>query len=353
MFRSTFRPLLAAGLLVTTAANPAFGVGENVVVNAKDAAFDRWNYPFNGTPGTRGAAPTFLASGTPAFDERDGQFLVGFDTASMGVTPGLNPADYQVNSLTITATHSTGAFVYDPTYDSYQTYLSPGDDGGTPGDPSDDTPADPNFTADADAGRPIVLTGAGLRGGFNEFTFGAGSATAYAEGSPFGDNGPTPFGPDATDRNAFAADFDSSGNLRDISNNVGTNFVNIPGFDINPWAVGTTNLNPGDPVIEAVAGDSPGSTFTFTLDLSDPDILGYVQEGLAEGGLFFSITSLHTTGQSGGTNPNFYTHDNFDPAAIGPQVSFDVTVVPEPASLMTLALGGLAVLHRGRRRAAA
>jgi len=328
MFRSPFRPLLAAGLLVTTAANPAFGVGTNVVVNAQDAAFDRWNYPFNSSPGTRGTAPTFLASGTPAFDERDGQFLVGFNTASLGVPAGLNPADYQVNSLTITATHSTGSFVYDPTYDSA-------------------------LSADTDAGTPIVLTGAGLRGGFTEFTFGAGSSTAYAQTSPFGNNVSSP-PPDfnAQDRNAFAADFDSSGNLRDISNNVGTNFVNTA-FDINPWAVGQTNLNPGDAVIEAVAGVSPGSTFTFTVDLSDPDILGYVQQGLADGGLFFSITSLHTTSQSGGTNPNFYTGDNFDPAAIAPQVSFDVTVVPEPASLMTLALGGLAVLRRARRGSAA
>jgi len=327
----TFRSISMMSLVLAVVATaPAASLATPITVNNAVADFDRWNYPFNGTLGTRSAAPTFFASGTPAFDERDGQFLIGFDTAALGVPTGQDPADYQVNSLTVTATHSTGSFLYDPTYDTFDTY-----DGTTP---------------DADAGRPIVLTGAGLRGGFNEFTFGTGSATTYAEGSPFGDNGPTPFGPDATDRNAFAADFDSSGNLRDIGNNVGTNFV-TSGFDINPWAVGQTGLTAGASVVEAVPGTSPGSTFTFTIDLTDADILSYVQEGFADGGLFFSITSLHSTSQSGGTNPNFYTSGNFDPAAIAPQASFDVEVVPEPASVALLAAGGLMIALRRRRAA--
>lgn len=311
----------AGALSPTTASAEVFSVTNDVV------DFDRWNYPFNFTPGTRPTAPTFLAAGTPAFDERDGQFLIGFNTAALGVPTGRDPGDYQVQSLTITATHSTGAFAYDATYDSA-------------------------LAADTDAGRPILLTGAGLRGGFTAFTFGAGSATAYAENSPFGDNGPTPGAPDAQDRNAFAAAFDGSGNLVDISNNLGSNFVG-PAFDFTPWAVGQAALTPGDAVVQAVAGVSPGSTFVFTVDLTDPNIRGYVQQGFADGGLFFSITSQHETSQSGGTSPNFYTRNNFDPAAVAPRMSFGLTVVPEPASLAVLTAAGLAVAgRRGVRRRA-
>jgi len=284
-------------------------------VSSQSVDFDRWNYPFNGSPGVRNAAPTFGAVGNPGFDDRDGQFLIGLNSADLGVPTGLNPTDYQISSLTVTATHSTGSFLYDPTYDSA-------------------------LSADTDAGAPIVLTGAGLRNGFTDFTFGAGDATTFAENSPFQNgNAFVSTGPGV--RHAFAAAFDGSGNLVDVSNNVRN------GFDFTPWAVGTTDLNPGDAVAEAVPGVSPGSTFTFEVDLSDPDILAYVQQGLADGGLFFSVTSLTQTTQDNPGNPNFYTTNEFDPAAVDPSVSFDLTVVPEPASL-TLVLGGGAMLLRRR-----
>jgi len=352
--RFSYRAALIAAALAfsaATAVQPAHAA--NVSVSNADITFDRWNYPFNGTPGTRGAAPTFGAFGTASFDERDGQFLIGIDTATLGVPTGLAPSNYQINSLSVTATHSIGSFDYDPTYDSYTTYLDS---------------SDPDSTTDTDAGRPIVLTGAALRGDgsatpppgapYTQFGFGAtvpGGPT-YEEGESFGDNGATPFAPDAEDRSAYAAAFDSSGNLIDIGSNVGTNGFSS-GFDFTPWAVGTTGLNPGDPVVEAVASLSPGSTFTFDLTpmLADLDVLQYVREGLSNGGLFFSITSLHSTGMSGGTNPNFYTSDNFDPAAIGPQASFDITAVPEPTSLALVAAGSwvLSLRRRGRRTGSA
>ncbi len=323
------RLMLVGGIAALAGGVPA--VADNFVVNDASITFDRWNYPFNGTPGIRGAAPTFGALANESFDERDGQFLIGIDTASLGVPAGLNPSDYQITSLTVEATHSTGTFAYDPTYDGYQSFLDP---------------ADPDFEADADAGRPIVLTGAALRNGFSEFTFDAvGDSTRFAQNSSFGG------APLAGTRNAFAAALDDDGNLIDIGNNIGTNAANDQGFDFTPWAVGSTDLDPGQTVVEAVPGVSAGSTFTFDLTpmLSDPDVLNYIQQGLADGGLFFSITSLHETGMSGGSNPNFYTRDNFDPAAIAPQASFDVTVVPEPASLALLAFGGGVALARRRR----
>lgn len=298
-----------------------------------DATFDRWNYPFNGTPGTRSAAPTFGAFAEPTFDERDGQLLVGFDTASLLPALGAGQS-YRVNSVSVTATHTGGSFAYDPTYDSFTTHLGE---------------EDPAATADTDAGRPIVLTGVGLRNGYTSLGFGSnlGGATVtppvYQEDEAFS---PVP-APVAGTRSAFAAAFNADGELVDVSNNVGTNGLS-EGFDFTPFAVGTTDLDPGASVLESVPGQSAGSTFAFDLDLTDASILAYVEEGLADGGLFFSITSLHGSSIAGGSSPNFATGDSFDPASIAPGLVIDVEVVPEPGSLALVAGGGLLVLRRRR-----
>jgi len=298
-----------------------------ITVNNVEADFDRWNYPFNGTPGTRSKASTFGALNNPIFDERDGQFLIGFNTESLGVPAGLDPQAYQISSLTVTAKHSSsGDFRYDPTPDSIDAVT-----GATPDDP----------------GRPLVLTGAGLRNGFTSFTFGAGSATEYAETTPFQTGNPFPpsGSTSAEARHAFAAGFDDDGDLIDISNNVGTNGVNASGFDITPWAVGTAaGLTAGD-----IVPDNTVFTFDLTPMLSDPNILGYVQQGLADGGLFFSITSLTETSQTTPTQPDFFTRDAVGPEAQGPQVSFAVSV-PEPASVALLAGGAMLIAVRRRRR---
>lgn len=318
-----YRNILMMSLVLAAASAPA-SLANNIVVSGDDAGFDRWMYPFNFTPGARSTASTFAALNNAGFDERDGQFLIGFDTAAAGVPTGLNPSDYQVDSLVVTATHTSTSFAYDPTYDSYTTYLA----GGT----------------DPDAGRPIILTGAGLRGGYTSFGFAGSSGTpVFEEGEAFGGSGPGV-------RNAFAADFDSTGNLRDVSNNVGTNFVTTTGFDVNFWAEGTTGL---------AAGATVSGTQTFTFDmtpaLDDPDILQYVQEGFSNGGLFFAITSLSPASQpgepDGPTPPNFQTSDDIDGTA--PQVSYDVTIIPEPASATLLGIGAMLLGVRQRRRRSA
>jgi len=311
---------LAAAVAATTACS---ALADETTFTAD---LDRWNYPFNSTPGIRSLAPTFGAFGTTAFDEQDGQFLVGFDVSALPAVPA------DISKVTVTATHSTGSFLYDDTYDTMPTYFVG------------------SAVTDADPGRPVMLTGAGLRGGFTEFGFGptVTTDTVFQEGEAFGDNVPFPFPgvPNREDRNAFAAAFDDNGNLIDVSNHVS----NL--FDFTPFGIGTVDgLSPGDPVIEAVAGTSPGSTFTFEVDLSDPFIRQYIEQGVADGGLFFSITSLHTTGQTGGTNPNFYTGDNFDPAAIAPTLTIEYAV-PEPSAAVVVMLAAAGVLTRRRRPAA-
>ena len=316
---SFFLPTLLATSLCVSFAQAGTLVGTS-------ADFDRWNYPFNASPGIRSTVPTFFDGQNASFDNFDGQFLVGFNTAAAGVTP-LGPGEtYQVNSVTVTATHSFGSFLYDPTFDNYASHLS-----GT----------DPNFVPDSDVGRPIEIYGAGLRGGYTSFGFAGGitGPTVYNEGSFFGFADPTL----PNMRNAFA--FDPS--FGDVSNAVDNAF-----FAASPWAVGQADgLSAGDSVPSGTPGDSPGQTFSFDIDLGHAGVLDYVIDGLENGGLFFSIVSLHGTTQAGGSTPNYYTKDSFDPFAIAPTITvdYDIISVPEPSTFVLAAIG-LIALGAFRRR---
>lgn len=305
---------------------------------SRSADFDRWMYPFNASPGFRGNAPIFGAVGEgDSFDDFDGQFLVGFNTSAAGV-PTSVPEGFKllIHSVRVTATHSSGAFIYDPTFDPYQSHLDP---------------SDPDYVADSDGGRPIEIWGAGLRGGFTSFGFGAtvpGGAT-FEEGDIFAFGDPTA----ARVRNAYAYD----PNFGDVSNVVTDRL-----FTATPWAIGANDaLTPGSLVPQGVPGVSVGATFTFDIDLSRPEVLAYVMEGISDGGLFFTITSLASTTQGGTSNPNFYTRETFDPAALGaaPAIFIDYAIVPvpEPGTLALAAsgfglMGLLALRRKGIRRAA-
>lgn len=317
---------LLATLLVLSLAAPASAE----IVN-RSADFDRWNYPFNGTPGTRTSSPVFGAVGEESFDDFDGQFLIGFNTATAGVPTSL-PAgkSLKINSVTVTATHTAGSFIYDSTADAYTSYLDP---------------SDPNYTADTDSGRPLELWGAGVRNGYTSLGFGATvpGGSVFEEGDIFGFGDPTTTGI----RNAFAYD----PNFGDVSNLIKNEY-----FSASPWAVGTTDsVAPGAAVLQGVPGKSAGSTFSFDLDLSRPEVLGYVLDGIADGGLFFTIASLYETEQGGSGNPNFFTRDSFDPAKIAPTITINFEVVPEPASMLTALVGmgliGVGVARRASRRA--
>lgn len=306
---------LRTALALSCLLSPAATQAQTFTATTPD--FDRWNYPFNFTPGVRTAVSTFGAVGAEAgmFDDRDAQFLIGFDTSAFAASlPALTGSKrYLVTSATLTATTSSGEFAYDPTYDSYTTYTTGG--------------------VDADAGRPVELSGAGVRN-FAGFGFGGGASPPpfYAEGSTFGFGDPTAEGI----RNAFAADATGG----DISNNI------RDAFDHQPFAIGATDsLAPGETVVA-------GTTLEFDIDTDDADIQAYLLSGLPTG-LFFSITSLHAASQGGPTVfPAFFTRENTDAAAVPATLSLTVITVPEP-SAMLLAMGpGLLPLYRSRRRQA-
>lgn len=255
-----------------------------LVADLGPADRDRWNYPFNFSPGVRAVATTFGATvAGPGFDDRDAQFVVGWDTAPE-IPSGELSINYQLVSARVTLRLAVGnQMAYDPSVDGFATYLEE---------------TDAAFTPDTDPGRPIVLHPASYRNGFDlatweEFSlFGGTPAVEPAQGS----------------RNVFPANFDAQGVPFDVSNNV------KEGFDPAVYGVGQ------------MPGVTPGSLapqdaeVVFDLDLSDPSFVAHLQEGLSAGRLNFVVSSLHfaSGGPDGGSGdpqyPAFYTKD--DPIAL-------------------------------------
>ncbi len=225
----------------------------DVVLNAPVPTFDRWNYPFNGTVGSRPTSPSFGSIEQlqgELFDDRDGQTLITFETQG-DITPGLHRGRYAISALTVTIVNKVGGlFQYDSTYDSFLTHINLPDD---------------------DPGRPLILTGVDFRNGFTPATF--------------GETGPFPFAAPERTRNAYAAAYEA-GQLIDVSNNV------LDGFEVNPFAVGVAQVTPGT----FVPADT---TFTFAVDVNDPDIQCYLKTALRDGYLGLTISSLHFALQPG------------------------------------------------------
>jgi len=290
-------PLPRCLLIAVLAAAAPFAHAGTIVVDMNQPTLDRWMYPFNPTPGQRPAASTFGVFEDARFDNRDAQFLVGFDT--FGLVPtgeGVNRYQIQEARIRVTVLEG-GAFRYDPTYDSYRTYLPT---------------THPDYLPDADAGRPVELYGVGFRNGF--------TAATFFETSP---HGPAlNFGV----RNAFATDF-AGGEPDDVSNNVRF------GFETVPFAIGkNAALTPGQFV--------PSNThLTFDIDLTNPDALAYLRQSLNEGRLRFIVSSLHPAEDPGiGLLPDrgitinfpiFATRENKfggDPFFFAPQLHLVVTI---------------------------
>ncbi|MFO0875528.1 MAG: hypothetical protein U0575_16405 [Phycisphaerales bacterium] len=269
---SALRTVTAAVLFAV----PAAAVAETITVNRSAPAIDQWVYPFASSPGTNPYASVFssqLPEGfTTMFDNRDGQALVAFDIAG-SLPADLDPSQFTIASATLTMRTSTNnTFQYDPTPDSYTTWLPPGD---------------PDYTTDPDPGRALEVFGVGFRNGF--------SAANYVESTPYSVSGP--FGQGI--RNAYPIAYNSPLASLDASNNVSL------AFDPESFAVGTiAGLAPGDPVAK-------NTDITFALNLADPQVLGYVKDALTQGTLFLVVASLFPAEQQGeGTFPSFYTKEN-------------------------------------------
>jgi hypothetical protein len=251
-----------------------------VQVNYQRPTLDRWMYPFNSTPGSRPEASTFASLNLAGFDDRDAEFLVGFDTGP-DVTPGQGPASYVVISARVRATISEGGrFVYDPTFDSVSTSYDP---------------TNPAYTPDLDPGKPIEVFGCGYRNGYGAVT--TPTTQEFCESCPFGGAPMVP--PAEGARNVFPAIFDSVGTPTDVSRQVRLQ------FEATPMAVGqTTAVAPGELV-------PAGAEFVFDIDLCNPATRAYFQRSLDLGRVDLLITSLHpVTGPTSVEYPVFYTKEN-------------------------------------------
>jgi hypothetical protein len=287
------------------------GHGQTFDLESVPADVTRWMYPFNEEPADRATAPVFAAFGyTGAFDTRDGQYLLGWNTSN-SIPAGQGASNYLLRCVHVTLTLSADMqYVYDGVLRDYRTYFP--------------TNA-PGYLPTTNVNSPVELYGAGFRGGF---TNSAGvytpyAATNYPQDGTFFDN---PNGGDYTNRIAYAACFNTNGALVDVSDNVGDDGVDeiANPFEVAPFAVGcTTNVALGEFMPE-------GSQITFDLNLKDPLIYSYVQQGLDEGDLSFIVSSLVNANYfSGSPNwPEFYTIFSVlaDPNQY-PLLSIDGTVV--------------------------
>lgn len=289
-------------------------------VKTVDTGFDRWMYPFNASNGVRPNGSTFGAIANPQFDDHDAQVLVGFDTSGGGVASGAGAANYQINSAKVMLTTATdGAFLLDPTYDSYTSYL--------------------DAATDTDAGRPIELYGVGFRNGYLSASVSDDVAgpPLFAENDAFGPPGPPV--PANANRNAFPSDY-AGGTARDVSNNV------REAYDPNPWAIANVPSISGG---EAVPVDT---ALEFELDLQNPDTLAYLQAGLDSGELFFSVISLHDSVQGSSEGVPSFHLGSTDGVSLGQtaQLEIDYQMVPEPTApwMLGLVVGVLSLAMRRR-----
>ncbi|PCI07225.1 hypothetical protein COB72_10615 [bacterium] len=263
-------------VLIGAIAGTANGQTQLIEINYAAPSLDRWNYPFNGSPGNRLSASTFGAIEIEGFDDHDAQLLLGFETFN-DVLADLDPSEYRVLSATITITNSNGdEFKYDDTYDTHDTYL------------------DLDESLDLDLGRPVHLWAVGYRNGYDQTTFG--------EFTVFG--GTPSVEPTQESRNAFAAYFPVDTTPVDISNNLKQE------FDPTPLAIGqldTVALGEFVPV---------DTTYSFDVNMCDPSVQAYLADGLSLGEVRFMVSSLHSAsgGTGGGTGdinyPFWYTREN-------------------------------------------
>ena len=289
-----------------------FGDPARAASVAVGSGMDMFNYG-NAPSGTSTSVPVFAVLNT-ADPDRLGTMVVGFDTSG-SVPTGLEPSQYAVSAVRLVL-NLQNSLLYDPSYDPVESYIA----GGT----------------DADPGRPFEVYGLGLRNGFTGLGFDAAEAgpPRFSEGSgfePVGSSG-------AYVQHAYPRSF-GAGVLRadgDVTDSVSE------GWEAEPFAIGLIDgVPPG-------ASSPLNSLVVFSMNLGDPAIRAYFQDGLSAGAIGLNVASLHASDGIGqGSYPRFSSRENTN-AARRPSLEIEYTVIPEPATLLLLAAaGGLAV---GRRR---
>ena len=272
---------------------------ETITANFTEPLHDRWNYPFNATPGTRARASIFRALDPEQGVDRHGTFIMLFDTSEQ-IPSGRPEADYKIVSAQLRVLTSDNFDVpYDPSPDSITSHL--------PGEHSD-------HTADDDPGRPIHVFGAGFRHGLDPGTW----------------NEISPYVPEnETERSVFPAIVDESGEIVDVT--LAVDYADPK--DAVPFATGSlSETAPGDLI--------PSDTWMqFEVDLSTASTMKYLQQNLSQGILAFSLTSLNGGGQGIRTFPEFHTSDTLIGEA--PQLTLSVELVDSVGTIELPIISGI------------
>ncbi|HMN41099.1 MAG TPA: hypothetical protein PKE29_09650 [Phycisphaerales bacterium] len=281
-------------------------------------SIDRWMYVFAQNPGMDAEARVFSPYPYQIgyFDNRDGQFLVAWDTAGSGIATGQPVNRYRVLGASVTVRVSgNNLFEYDPTPDSYLTF--------PPSPPTATPPYPPAALPDGDAGRPIEMFVCGYRGSYVAGPTAGPGEQVFGQTSPYATG---PAFPSVGKRNVFPGQYDANGVLIDVSNNVDNQ------FEASPIAVGAARTNAYQPVPVAPGDLVPVNTdMEFVVDVRRREAMDAIRQGLSRGRVEFLITSLAMTEQASSIVPRFYARQwteqyGPDPAARWASLSLSVCV---------------------------
>ncbi len=282
MMRSAFTVLVLTGTCLAQTGPISLSFDEPVR--------DRWNYPFSATPGTRTNATIFGATGIEGFDDRDGQFIVGFDTAGE-IPTGLGAGAFRVVSARVALViQNDFQFVYDATPDALASFF-----------PIDD----PDYVEDTTPGRPIELYATGYRNGF--------TIDSWEETSAFG--GPPIIPPAEGARNAFAAFYSSVDDVVDLSRQVRER------VESTPFAIGQTT---GVAVGEFVPAET---VFTFDVNTCAPGASAFFDASFDAGKVNLTVTSMHSAEFGSTAFPAFFTRENALSPILGYAPRLELTVI--------------------------
>lgn len=287
----------------------------------RNPTYDRWFYTFAMTGASAPIAPTY-ATDDLRFDERDSQAYFAF-VLTNEIPAGLGVENYEILSCRFVATmqSSTEAIAYDSTPDAWTSYLAP---------------TSQSYTADADAGRPVDLYGAGWRYDYTPWTF--------KDNGPYSTPPPDFQNPEVKGkRTAYPLGL-RNGELVDVSNNLDLQHDGADGFDPIPFAVGKAALNEGDQIPEDTA-------FTFDVNVADTNVQAYLAQALDDGILALILSSLHyaTEARDGGY-PYWYQNERVD----GMPATLEITYkVKGPVSLGADSFAGVRVARWPKTAASA
>lgn len=253
MIPSSLRSLAALGAAAFLAAQASSAAAADRILTCSD---DRWSYPFafSPSPATRTTASVFSAPLASGFDYRDGQMLLRFRNTTTPGDPNYVPANgdpdrYGFTGAKVVIHHAPGTYTWDTR-----------------------TPATNS------AGRPFRLEifGMGVDAAAAPLTIDTWVETTAFQGQSSG-----LVTPSGQRRNPHPLNIDAGAAEQSEANNI----------DAVPWGLGLPEY--GTAAGEYTPGVAATAAFpiTFTLDVSNPRVRAFIQEGLVSGGVEFVVCS--------------------------------------------------------------